>query len=90
MIEIQYDGKRPNLCRGRLVVIVDDKRYIFPEGCLSSGGSCGFTNNYENFYINHGMWDIEKFPEDFPENLKGSVIMKVNEEIPHGCCGGCL
>ena len=38
-IKIEYDGAWPNLCRGNLVVYVDETRWDFGSYVLSSGGS---------------------------------------------------
>jgi len=89
-IKIEYDGAYPNLCSGELIITIDGIRWVFPKFCLSSGGSCGFTNNYEDSYIEQGLWSIEEWPQGFPEDLKDEVLDEVNDEVPHGCCGGCL
>ena len=91
---IEYNGKYPNLCSGELKVTISNseitranKEWNFGH-CLSSGG--GINPNYEDTYS--GPWNIcsEYFPKDFPEELRAAVIEKVNEEIRHGCCGGCI
>lgn len=88
-IEIQYDGKYPNLCSGHLVVTIDGVVQDFGKYCLSSGGCAYFTKDWEDV-VEEGEWDITDYPEGFPEELKEAVLKKVNEEIPWGCCGGCL
>ena len=87
-IKIEYDGSYPNLCRGNLVVIIDGSRWDFPDCCLYSNG--GINPNYEGTY--KGPWEIngDDWPEDFPEELKGLVTKAINEQIPLGCCGGCI
>lgn len=87
---VSYDGKWPNLCRGKLTIKVDGIEQEF-EYCLCSGGSacCGFDG--ENDIVTQGDWTLEedKFSEFSDEELK--VIAKlVNDNVPHGCCGGCL
>lgn len=83
-IKIEYDGEYPCLCSGTLIVYI---KYVFPEYCLNSGGSIGFSWDYN---VTKGPWTITKWPKDFPENLKDKVLEKVNNEIPWGCCGGCI
>jgi hypothetical protein len=83
---ISYDGKYPNLCSGTLVLRIDNIIYTFPSHCLSSGG--GITNNYET--IVNGPWNIVDYPENFPENLMQKALELVNNNIRHGCCGGCI
>ena len=41
-------------------------------------------------WASEGEWFIDEFPEGFQEELKEIVLSKINEEIPHGCCGGCI
>lgn len=89
LIEVQYDGKYPNLCAGELVVTVSGKIWKFPYGCLSSGGTCGFDEHW-NEEVTTGEWSIMTWPEDFPESLKDAVVVAVNTRIEHGCCGGCI
>lgn len=93
-ITIKYDGSYPNLCSGNLTVIIEDKKHgkkeiEFPSYCLSSCGSVSFDDDW-NENISEGEWSIEKWPKDFPEELKKSVLAAVNEQIEHGCYGGCV
>lgn len=88
-ITIQYNGEYPNLCSGQLVVTIGDKKWAFPDYCLRSGGSVHFDADW-NEVIGSGEWTIDKFPKGFPKEYKQTVIDRVNEEIPHGCCGGCV
>ena len=88
-IKIEYDGKYPSLCSGSLVVKIDGKRWAFPAYCLISHRDT-WLDNYGEEHISRGKWSIEKWPAGFPENLKVIVEQEVNEELPYGCCGGCL
>ena len=88
-IEIKYDGEYPNLCSGQLIVIIDGKEWIFPNYCLSSGGSVSFDENW-NEEVTEGEWSIREYPKDFPEELKDIVLYEINNAIYHGCCGGCV
>lgn len=85
-ITIQYDGCYPSLCSGNLIVIIDDIIYNFPKNCLRSTGY--ITGDWET--VIDGEWEITEWPENFPEELKQNVLYKINEEIQHGCCGGCI
>lgn len=91
MIRIEYDGRYPCLCMGHLKVYVDDKLYDFGEFCLSSGGNVWFDDDW-NAHVEEGEWALEedKIPEDFPKELLPELLEKINIEIPHGCCGGCV
>ena len=96
---VSYDGKWPNLCRGVLVLKIDGKETSFgpmyEEGTnydsfWTSGGRCGFTNNGES-YIDHDEWIISK--SELPEFLQPytqKITNIFNENVPYGCCGGCL
>ena len=67
---------------------------------LVSTGSCGFTENYSKSFIKTGKWEIdrenlpEQFTKDMTEKRKEMFIRAiedvVNENIPFGCCGGCI
>jgi hypothetical protein len=88
MMQIKYSGKYPNYCSGALTVVVDEKTWVFPPYSLLSGGGASCRGSEE--IITQGEWSIREYPEDFPENLKETLLEMVNEEIPPGCCGGCL
>lgn len=86
---ISYDGAWPNLCRGTLTVEKDGKQYSM-YGVLVSGGSVSFDNDWEEC-IEEGDWSIDRdalvpeLQDDWRE-----LESLVNDEIPHGCCGGCI
>ena len=88
-IKIEYDGKYPSLCGGNLTVIINGKVWKFPDYCLSSGGSVWFDEDLAD-HVEKGEWEIREWPDGFPEEYKVDVLEKVNEEIPYGCCGGCV
>ena len=82
---VSYDGSYPNLCSGTLVMELDGNKIIFPNHCLDSGG---YIENWENCV--EGEWTITKFPEGFPKELEKEAENIVNNNVPHGCCGGCI
>lgn len=90
-IKINYDGKYPNLCSGRLIVYIDGEKWDFGTHCLVSGG-CIKRDKDWNMWTEQGDWYIrdEDYPKDFPEEYKELVINEINACIPHGCCGGCI
>ena len=57
--------------------------FVCTYGCFAS-----FDEDW-NEMVGVGDWSVE-FPKDFPEELKDKVLNCINEEIPHGCCGGCI
>lgn len=87
-IKIEYDGSYPNRCSGKLVAIIDDKRWNFPDYCLSSGGQAWTIDDYEE--PSQGSWSVTRWPQDFPEELKNITLDAINEQTEHGCCGGCI
>ena len=86
---VSYDGAYPNLCSGRLVLAIDGVPVVFPENCLSSGGSIDFDDDW-NEGVLKGEWGISAYPKDFPEDLKKQAVALVNENVEQGCCGGCI
>ena len=86
---ISYDGSYPNLCRGKLIMELDGKEIIFPENCLSSGGSVSFDEDW-NANVLEGNWTISEYPNEFPNDLKEYAEELVNNNVPYGCCGGCV
>lgn len=88
-IRVEYDGKCPNLCSGHLIVYIDNDVYDFGEYVLISGG-CVRRDADWNMWTEKGEWSIDHFPDNFPEEYKEATIKAINEQIPHGCCGGCM
>jgi len=88
MIEINYDGAWPKLCDGNLIVTINGCVWEFGD-CLVSGGRT-INAGYGDYHIAKGEWKIHPWPAGFPFDLRVEVLKKVNEVVPHGCCGGCL
>ena len=84
---ISYDGTYPNLCSGLLVLKINGKVKKFPRYCLHSGGGVWFDDNWCG-HIESGPWSID-LPKDL-EPLRVEIEKCINENIPHGCCGGCI
>lgn len=102
---VSYTGHYPNLCSGVLTLLINSKEYIFGhdyskgnydkdghyEKFWQSGGSCGFRNNYTESYVNDSEWMLDD--SELPDELKiysKELINCFNENVTHGCCGGCL
>lgn len=99
---VSYTGRYPNLCSGLLTLEIEGKEYTFGhdyntntagdyEKFWSSGGSCGFRNNYQDSYINGGDWciDADELPEEFRKYVY-EIDEVFNSNVSQGCCGGCL
>ena len=103
---ISNDGDYPNLCSGTLVICIKEcvedfnscaeknhincKEYHL-KNVLMSGGTCGFRNDYAEDYCYQGEWDVNEY--NLPDELKPfkkEIKKVVNENVPLGCCGGCL
>lgn len=88
---ISFDGKFPNLCAGKLTIEVAGVEFVLPSHTFESGGSVTFDDDWEAT-ISEGPWKISDYAE-FPEELKhfkGKILELVNENVEHGCCGGCV
>lgn len=84
-----YDGHYPNLCSGTMTVRLDGKEIKF---CyfLSSGGSVSFDSEW-NEHVTSGPWSIDR--ESLPEEVRQyawEIQEWVNNNVPYGCCGGCV
>lgn len=86
---VSYDGDYPSLCSGTLVLSLDGKDIEFPSYCMSSGGSVWFDDEWDE-HVEDGPWSISEWPEGWPESAKAEVENVVNENVPWGCCGGCV
>lgn len=89
---IDYSGCFPNLCAGKLTFKADGKtfeRYVW----LLSGGRSYFDEKFD-WHLEEGPWKDISGPlfEDYPEFLehKTELLKMINENVPHGCCGGCV
>lgn len=86
---VSYDGAYPNLCRGTLVLEFEGVRYDLDD-CLVSGGRVWFDVDWEE-HVEEGLWSVDD--DKLPEILKPYakyIECLVNENVPLGCCGGCI
>ena len=58
----------------------------------SSGGCCGFRNDYSESYVERSEWrfsyDADKVIPDWID--KEELLKVFSENVEFGCCGGCL
>lgn len=97
---ISYTGEYPYLCMGVLTLEIDGKRVKFGNDCTASqnypsfwasGGTCGFYDDYIESYCTSREWEIDV--EDIPEQYRkyaNEIDECFNDNVPYGCCGGCL
>ena len=91
MVEfVSYDGKWPCLCSGTLIIKVDGKTYSFNHAMISGGCIMGGPSTDWDMWSEEGDWkiDLEEHPE--LEQYKEEIEKVVNENVEHGCCGGCI
>ena len=98
---ISYTGAYPNLCSGVLTLEIDGIEYHFghdytkweswkTDGNFNkfwhSGG--GITSDYCSY---SGEWeiDVSELPEQFRQYAT-EIDEVFNENVPYGCCGGCI
>ena len=99
---VSYDGKWPNLCTGTLVLNIDGKDYSFGFTTVPgmskcdfpmfwhSGGRVSFDNDL-NANVTSGRWQIDSLdlPKQFRE-YADEIDEVFNDNVPYGCCGGCV
>ena len=87
MIEfVSYNGKYPNLCSGELVLRIDGKE-VSLDSPLWSGGYVTFDDDWRE-HIGCGEWSVN-VPEEFAQ-YANEITEVVNDNVPWGCCGGCV
>lgn len=102
---VSYTGKFPNLCGGILTLEIDGKEVRFGHDYTefeswktdgnfdrfwTSNGGCYFSTDNLG-YTTEGEWIIDA--SCLPKEYRGYVYeidIVFNENVPHGCCGGCL
>lgn len=96
---VDYSGAYPCLCFSEVTLKIDGKVVKFckykdaaeetgkPYLALSSGGHAGFDEDW-NKIVTHEPWSIDLDPR-YAE-LKDEILEVINDNIPWGCCGGCL
>ena len=98
---ISYTGAYPNLCSGILTLEIDGKECTFgneywtKKSCTypqfwHPGGCVYFDNDYCE-HVEIEPWYIVE--EELPEELKKyayDMIDVFNDNVPYGCCGGCV
>lgn len=100
---ISYTGKYPALCIGVLTLEIDG--VVVKFGHDYSKGSWETDGNYHSFWesgggcvcdgaydsVFDGEWEIDKY--DLPEQYRryaDEIDRVFNDNVPHGCCGGCV
>ena len=91
MVEfVSYDGKYPCLCAGVLTVKINGEVVSLPKHSFESGGLVSFNENWEE-EVEEGAWILDR--RKLPENLlpyADEIEEVANDNVPWGCCGGCV
>ena len=91
---VSYNGRYPTLCSGWLTLKVDgeqSRRYVY----LFSGGKA-YLDSHGNEVVEEGPWGLTKGEYDnlvkdgFNDDEIEEIIRILNENVEHGCCGGCI
>lgn len=90
---VSYTGKWPSLCEGVLTLRIEGKEYVFGgyddnsyDDFWLPGGQC-----FSTYSATKGPWQVNK--EELPKELQkyaDEIRDVMNDNIPYGCCGGCL
>lgn len=85
---VSYDGRYPSLCSGTLTIKDEiSGQFYHLTNVLKSGGKCSAHTGGRR---STGPWCIYK--DELPKELVPYIkdIQKlVNDNVEHGCCGGC-
>ena len=85
---VSYTGKYPCLCSGILTVRIDGEEVVFEDPFWVSGGAC----HYDTESTTKAPWEVKVrtwIPEKYRQ-YADELIQVFNENVPFGCCGGCL
>ena len=96
---VKYTGKYPALCFGTLILNIDGKEVSFGSlegdylGFWTSGGCVHvpYGDNGEEESVEEGPWiiDEDEIPEQYRKYSK-EIVEIFNDNVPWGCCGGCI
>lgn len=98
---ISYTGRYPNLCSGILTLEIDGEITTFGYGSESkdkpkydnfwSSGGCVSFDEHWNANVDEGEWgiDVNRLPEQF-RKYAAEIDEVFNDNVPWGCCGGCI
>ena len=100
---ISYTGKYPNLCSGVLTLKIDNEVVKFGHELKNYNWEIDKYNdsNYDKFWVSGGgirnwcpyqnEWviNVEDIPEKY-HKYATEIDYVFNENVPHGCCGGCV
>lgn len=76
----------------------DKEKMIYKENCYpkfwQSGGTIKSNGSGWKMWAEKGEWELSAYRnENYPQeilNIMDDLIKVFNENVPHGCCGGCI
>ena len=84
---VSYTGKPPTFCHGDLTLLINGEKRVFHDALLSCG-TVYLNGDWSRWIVRKAPWKV-RLPYDLSEY--GEIIEEcVNENIPWGCCGGCV
>lgn len=94
---VSYSKKYPCLCFGTLVVKINGKKVSFGTdekypAFWASGGSVKFTEDWEPI-VTEGEWQLAANEKNYPKRIwkiLPQILQVMNDNVTHGCCGGCI
>ena len=96
---ISYSGEYPSLCFGTLVVGIDGERISFGDYGASdypafwTPAGTAYIDDDGEAHVEKGRWRLSRDTNLFPAKMRPWLdeLLKVfNENVPQGCCGGCI
>lgn len=97
-LKVKINGKQIIFSDSGEYCYYDDEKekMIYKENCYpnfwASGGSIRSDGNWD-MWAEHGEWHLCIDEEDYPKEILDSMndLIKVfNDNVPYGCCGGCI
>jgi len=89
---VSYSGGASSLCIGTLVLKVCDKEYKwYSREIMHTGGCCGFCDDDFSEFTEEDEWLVYYYA--IPDEIRkfaAEIDWVINQNIPFGCCGGCL
>lgn len=97
-LKVKIDGKETIFSdSGEYYSIDEDNdKLIYKKNCYPkfwySGGTIKSNGNWD-MWPEKGEWELLYRNEDYPKeilNILDDLIKIFNENVPYGCCGGCI
>jgi Ribonuclease G/E len=85
-IQVEYDGRYPNACSGRLTIKKDGELIYQERHCCRSTGCVWFDDEWgEHVVSGELLWEDAN---QFDEEVQEAVRQRLSQVAV--CCGGCI